>query len=481
MDIEKRYDRIYTVLAFLAMYFVASSFIVPAFIALDVFFGAIFGAVFVLAVMLAGYFLQAIMCRLTKFERRGNDRTYESTVRYFSLGRATPIIALALFTVLFGSGVFKSLYLKMAQANHDILYDPNSLLPYLLAIVIGALLIFGSVIWFYPYRRFALLRVPMTCIPILMISFFFASQFGAAGSVLSALCLFGYIICTMILINQSTVTGCCGGFDSVSFLNSRARAYNALMTLSLLVVFGTAALILFIIMGGLLVIGRFLLVIFFLATNKPGEPNLNMPEYDLGAFVLGETAKEKAANSTVFTVFLGMCVVAILIMLMRRSSFVKDLIVSVKRWLSELFDFFFAFADRRGKKNTDSDEGFRSYKDEERRKQRAKISPYSKKIASTKTYKDFLAKLGSFKDSREKLGFAYASLVSRLIGAQKFVRVSDTPREIARKLEGDPMYEGIDGITEAFEIASYSDHKISDSDSDAALSTLCELMKKHLD
>ena len=138
------------------------------------------------------------------------------------------------------------------------------------------------------------------------------------------------------------------------------------------------------------------------------------------------------------------------------------------------------FLDKKNKKESE-DEGFRSYKDEECRRQKAKISPYSRKIAATKSYKDFLAKLGEFKSSREKLGFAYATLVSRVIGAQKFVRLSDTPREIASKLERDPLYDGINGITEAFEVAAYSSREISAEKSEAALKTLCNIIRKHLD
>ena len=99
----------------------------------------------------------------------------------------------------------------------------------------------------------------------------------------------------------------------------------------------------------------------------------------------------------------------------------------------------------------------------------------------TRTYKDFIVKLGDFKTDKEKLGFAYATLVSRVIGAQKFVKRSDTPREIAHKLENDPLYSGINGITEAFELAAYSDCNISREQSDMAIATLCEIVKKHLD
>ena len=476
---EKRFDRVYNMLSFLSMYFMASAFIVPAFGSLGSFVFSFVGAAFVLAFMLAGYFLQAFFCAATKFERRGNYSTYESTVKYFNLGRATPVISLALLTVFVGSGVFRNIYTELAHKNHNILYDPNSLVPYVIAVVIAFLLVFGSVIWFYPYRRFALLRVPMTCLPMLLVSFFFSTQFGAGGGTVSAVCLLGYSVCALILINQSSLTGCCKGFDSVSFLTGKSRAYNALMTLSLLLLLAAVASVLFIALAGLAIIGRFLLVIFFLATNRPDDP-YEASQYNFSYFVLGETAKERAANSTVFTVFIAAFAFVVFVLIVRKSTLFKDILTSVKKWIAELFEFLFAFADKKNKKESE-DEGFRSYKDEERRRQKAKISPYSMKIASTKSYKDFLAKLGEFKSSREKLGFAYATLVSRVIGAQKFVRLSDTPREIASKLERDPLYDGINGITEAFEVAAYSSREISAEKSEAALKTLCNIIRKHLD
>ena len=120
---EKRFDRVYNTLSFLSMYFMASAFIVPAFSSLGSFVFSFVGAAFVLAFMLAGYFLQAFFCAATKFERRGNYSTYESTVKYFNLGRATPVISLALLTVFVGSGVFRNIYTELAHKNHNILYD----------------------------------------------------------------------------------------------------------------------------------------------------------------------------------------------------------------------------------------------------------------------------------------------------------------------------------------------------------------------
>ena len=211
---EKRFDRIYNALAFLSMYFMASAFIVPAFSSYGSFLLIVFGAAFTFGIMLAGYFLQAAFCAMTKFERRGNDTTYEATVKYYSLGRATPVIVIAFLTLFVGSGVFKDMYTDLAHKNHNILYDPNSLVPYAVAFVIAILLLIGSTLWFFPYRRFALLRVPMTCLPLLFIAFFFGSQYGTLGSFISAVSLLGYSVCALVLINQSTLTTCSKGFDN---------------------------------------------------------------------------------------------------------------------------------------------------------------------------------------------------------------------------------------------------------------------------
>ena len=149
MTTERRFERFYNVLTFASMYFVAASFVVPIFITFGVAFLPL-GAAFVLLLMLCGYAFQSLLCRITKFERKKNDSAYESTVKYFNFGRAFPIISIGIITVLFGTKLFQSLYLKLAQSNHNILYDSNSLVPFAAAFLIAFLLIFGSVIWFFP-------------------------------------------------------------------------------------------------------------------------------------------------------------------------------------------------------------------------------------------------------------------------------------------------------------------------------------------
>lgn len=477
MVTETRFRKIYSALAFASMFFMASGFIVPMYVSWGLNISAFIIFAGVLVIMLGGYLLQALFSLIFRFERQSDDGAYESSVKYFKIGPALPVILVSLISIPIAMNPLKELYYYTTThtSNVNVYYDPNSVLPHMWAVTAAFLLVFGAVIWFFPYQRFARLRMPLVCIPSLFAVSFFSMQV-VNGSIISAICLFGYTVCTMVIMNQSNLERRTIAIEQISFMTGKARVYNLAMTLSLLIIYFVAAFVLLITLVGLSTIGKFLLALLLMATNTEDE-EIIITQAELGRFVFGETIRERATYGTLFTMFLAVGAVVIIGLALRKTDFIKRFISALKRFIMSIIDFFFIYRDVREK----DEEGFANYKDEERKRQKGKISLYTKKIAATKNYRDFIVKLNSFVKSSEKIEFAYATLHSRLVKEHSFVKPSDTPRTVAAKICDNPYYEGIENITSAFELVAYAGETPNESDAESAIKTLCALIRKHLE
>ncbi len=478
---EKRFERLCNALAFISVYFVVAGFAVPFFASSGNFLITLFGFAAVLTIMLVGYWLQALLCKLTGFSRRQDDGIYESNVRYFNIGRfsITLIVAAIVGFLLFP--MFGKLYYMIAMDTPGMVYDQFSVAPFLMTAIVMVFLIAGAVIWFYPYERFALLRFPVICMPIFMIAFALSFQLGDGAGISTALCLFGFIVSMMILLNQGNISRRYGRADRISFMTGRSRGYNIAMTSLLFPLLLIVDGVTYVIIGGVTVLGRIGMLVFFRATNAQSD-NYHFTADNVGSFMFGTNPGEKAVYSTSFTLFLLIGTLVLLFLAMRRSSWIVTFLREIKRFFERFIEFILSIFEVDFFKRYSEDEEYEvcNFKDEEKLHQRAVINPYVKKAEATKTYRDFVIKLNGFKYDDEKLQFAYTTLITQLYRAGKFIKRSDTPHQIAQKLGSDPNYRGIDGITEAFELVAYADRDLSPDRTDRALATLCGLLRRHL-
>ncbi len=336
---EKRFERYCNALAFISVYFVAAGFTVPFFASSDSFLITLFGFAAVFILMLAGYWVQALVCKLTGFSRRQDDGIYESNVKYFDFGRAaiTAVLTAILGFLIFP--FFSKIYYDIAMNTTGMVYDVFSVVPFFMTAMVIVLLIAGAVIWFYPFQRFALIRFPLVCMPIFLIAFVLSVQYGGAAGVSTAVCLFGYTLCALILLNQGTISRRYGSADRISFMNGRARLYNAGMTTLLLPILLVVAGLAYVVIGGLTVLGRIAFLTFFMATNKAPEEGYHFTAENLGGYLFGANVKEKAAYSTSFTLFLLLGTLLLLVLAMRRSNWVKSFFNGVKRFFEHFFEW----------------------------------------------------------------------------------------------------------------------------------------------
>lgn len=474
---EYRYGRIYGIAAFVSFWCIVYAISVP--LLLPSYLPEYVTAPAVFLIMVAGWLIQAFFCRISRFDRKEDQGTYENGTRFFSPGRAALPTVTAIVIGLLMIAPLNELIVFSANCADALYYPDDSLLPFLYGMLVSALLICGSVLWFYPYERFANLKYPLVGIPVLL-GAFIVSAIAGASTVPSALCLLVYCVVVLVLMNQGNISRRYAGNEAVGSLSGRARIYNAALTLTLLVLLAGVFVILFAGICGFAVIGRFILML--LLNHGSGDDTdkiVDDPASEAVGYIFGKTSAERALNEVSFVFLLLIFIATLVFVIFRRTEAIKSLIEGLKSFISELSDFFSSLFERdRRKKARTYDRVYASYRDEERQRYRPSRRAKGNGPAPAVSYDDFRSKLKSINDNRGRLGYAYSTLVSGLMGAGKFIKRSDTPRRIAEKLSTDRDYSDIRGITETFELVAYADRDPGDERTAEALDVLCRMIHR---
>ena len=125
-------------------------------------------------------------------------------------------------------------------------------------------------------------------------------------------------------------------------------------------------------------------------------------------------------------------------------------------------------------------DGIYNYKDEKKLLQKAQIQDISSLAADTDNYRTFLSRLGKLKNYDEQLCYAYAVLLRMYRQMNIALKVSDTPREVKRKVIRALSEEEIAHITEGFEAIRYAEKQPSDAEASAILSEICSAVKRYM-
>lgn len=475
---EIRFGKLYTFAAFVSFFCPVCSFAVPVLLPSGL--PSVLTAPIVFAFMAAGWLIQALVCRISNFERRGDDGIYESNTKFFNIGRAAVPIAIAVAAGLLLRVPIDAGLQAIAEITGEVYYSDGNLLPVVYGSLASALMICGSVLWFFPYQRFAVIKYPMIGIPF-MLAAFICNAVAPAPLFTVSVCLFVYIVITMVLINQGNITRQYKCVESVSFISARARVYNMAITLTLLILFAAITIVLFGVLNGLAVLCRVILVLITNIPDGEGEAPVDEGASQAVGMIFGKTGAEKAVNEVSLVFLVAVFIAVIVYLIFRQSEWLREVISSVKSFLASFAEFLSALFERR-RRPVVAASGFCSYRDEERQRQSFRERRKSGDFPAPATsFDDFRKKLDLIRDNRKKLGYAYSTLVISLLGSGRFIRRSDTPRQIAAKLSHDREYDGIEGITEAFETVTYADADPGEEKTERAIETLCRLVRRNMD
>lgn len=440
----------------------------------------------VLAAVFAGYSLQWIFGTVTRIRRIADYNAYDNIENFFK-----PHQALLTFIIAFITGIM----IKNAVTNYlkyrfeiglENSFDKYTLIPAAIAVLSAAAIIIGIVIWFYPFGRIISLKTVIPYVAVFFINFMLTLVYGGVSQSFSTLCLFIYIICAFILLNQNNIQRTFKVTKTVK-ITAAARLYN--LSLILIVILGLTAVLIVTISFTVGISAIIKIVMFFILSSVFREEE-----------VLEEASViAKSFNDSVFSglidsldvngnisklFFLLFFVIIIGIMVFFIISRRREVWLSIKNFFSVLLNNIIDFILNVINLNRSDRETYTilDYRDEEMKMDESSVKEYNpQKNLKKNSFRDFMARLNTIQNENDKLQFAYSVLTESWKKENFGISSSDTPREIKVKILYKSEESEIGDITEVFEIIKYAEMKVDNNRSKNALDTMCRLLQRYFD
>jgi len=332
-SVAARYTAFYKMLAVLTIAVTVSPLVGTVLYPMMPKYANLFAFVGTVGLVMLGYLFQTIFGAVANIKRVDSGLAYESTEKQFEPLHAAPPLALAGIIALLSVGWTRSLLTEIFGR-----FDKVSLIPYIVAVAVGALMVVGIVLWFFPFNRLISFKSLAPFGVVLLIDFALNIVFGAPLTYLTA-CTAFFVVSYYILMNQSFILGMSerAGFGVTT---GGARFYNlSLVLVSLIVVVLLVFAALTVIVGATVSVK----MLAFLALNSTARdgnsytrPDVSdvMKDFDKDVFEgivdIGGTAAKGF--------FGAFCVVIISIILFFILIRKYDVIGSIRRFIDRLWD-----------------------------------------------------------------------------------------------------------------------------------------------
>ncbi len=467
----------FSILGFLGIYFIVCAAIAP-FVAYTFPANvAVFALIFLL--MAFGYFLQAGVSAATRFKRELETRAYEPEYKYFKQNRAFPVWVITLILSVFVSKL-TDLYLWERAKQPTVVYDPESILPFLAAAAFVIVVALGSFVWFFPYNRIMTAKGLYIGVTVNLVVFAFHSMVRSPGVVTVGVCLIGYAFCALVAANQYSLGRTYRG-TIVSFMTPQTRKYNLLLSFGLVGLFCILLFIAYLIVNGLRVCALFVLAALMSSANGGSEyPEEEQISGSLSDMLWGREGAVHSANYWLFWIFVVFFVIFVVVVLVRRREEFKRFVAWLKAWIVSLFEIIWLPI----RDNLEhEDYYFTNYVDEELKIQKDQLKAKRREENRARmTWHEFNLSLRMKKTEEEKYRYAYSTFVDQLRKMPTFVKKSDTPRKIRDRLTASGKVttkHEIEMITEAFEQIEFAD-KPATPETEKALEALCDKIRENM-
>ena len=469
----------FTILGFLGVYFVVCAAIAP-FVAYGFLQNlAVFALIFIL--MAFGYFLQAGVSAATGFKRELETRAYEPEYKHFKQNRAFPVWVIALILSVFVSKL-TDMYLFERSKQPTVVYDPDSILPFLAAATFVIVVALGSFVWFFPYNRIMTAKGLYIGVTVNLVVFSLHSMVRSPGVVTVGVCLIGYAFCALVAANQYSLGRTYRG-TIVSFMTPQTRKYNLLLSLGLVGFFCILLFLAYLIVNGLRVCVLFVLAAIIRAFS---DEDVGYTEEEdeisssLSDMLWGKQDAVSSANYWLFWIFVVFSIILLIVVLIRRRAEFQRFVAWLKAWIVSLFEIIWLpIRDQ----FEHEDYYFTNYVDEELKLQKNELKAKRREENRARmTWSEFNLSLRMKKSEEEKYRFAYSTFVSQLLKMPMFVRKSDTPRKICERLTASGRVasnQEIEMITEAFEQIEFADRPAT-PETEKALDALCDKIRENM-
>ncbi len=453
--------------------FPASSYMLPAITISSTFFG---------------YIIQSMVSKAAnkRASKDGFESITEGVLAGFSLKYAgIPITLFFILSIL--AGFIFNAYMQFLLDNWIIEY--HSLVYTIMMVFLVFISAFaGCVIWFYPIERLANIYLLLLSFAIYVIEFAltYLTALPETNSVfILGLAFAVFLVCMLIVFNQNSLQKKYRG-SVVSVMTPSARMYNLFLVFMLFVILLAVLSVTYVIASAIYIIAR--ITVYYIAYRMFYGYTAPQTEYRDYYVLDGEEAANMFMKNAVSQddkillsyFFVGTLTLAAIIVGLR-TGILQKMYKAVRAWIIDFFTTIFIGKDFiKISFDPNSVDEIYNYKDEKKKLQNADIRDFEKMAASTDTYKLFLQRLGRLKTYDEQLCYAYTMLIKIYKKMNINLKLSDTPREVEKKVIHAVSSNEIDRITSDFESVRYAEDEKNDEEASAILNNICNTIKRYL-
>ena len=423
---------------------------------------------------LAGYGLQMLGARVFHLERQERVFTYEDTTRRYRFEQA--------MTVHIGTLIIFFLSMRLGWELLFLFgsyYDAFSVVPYTVAVFCAVMTELGGYLWFIPYNTLISMRRIGTFGVLLLINFLISfSQnlrlplftFLNLGALLLTITLF------VLLLNQAFITRPYGG-KIARGINDEAKRYSArIVGLAVACISGATVITMACISAVVSLwyaIVKFVLARSLAQSSADDEAVRELLEQDLA----GEVLKLPRGQADYWVaVFVILIAVSLIIIYILASPGIREKLRELWAYLREVF--YFLFQPHSAWRRQRTRQEYLNFVDTVEQTNIA-AGRQVRPADNIKTYTDFMRQLDALSTNDDKIRYAYAVAAAQLRHQRCGVGISDTPREIARKVREHGLVDDIDRLTADFERIQYENGPLEHSGS-VTLERLCTLIRTYL-
>ncbi len=433
-------------------------------------------------VILSGYGLQSLYCALFKVKRVSDNNSYEKTTNFVDKKHIVFSIAVSIIIGFLSVPLVNQIFINQSKIRGNA-YDIYNFVPYIVAISIIGLLVGGIVIWFYPYNRIISPRtiIPMSFLLVIdsIINVFYNQSYNLNTS-LSAVIFF---ISSLILLNQGHLQKIYASAMNTDVPIS-AQLYNLVIIIVLLIIAAVIFGLFFPLILNFVVWIRIFIFSFFKLKNANNDVyeeiviSDNIKKEIFGGIISGF---DEAGNIALIIFIISFIILAAVILFFIVIRY-KRIWMLIKTTFNNIMTFILEFLNRIFLYKTEKIDSFeiKDYQDEEIKMDASSVIEYKKEaVLKKRNYKYFLSQLYLCKSLSEKLKYSYSVLIFCLREEKMAISVSDTPREINKKLIIQQFDEIIDDITKKFETIKYAEINSESNETEKLIDNICDIIKRY--
>ena len=415
-----------------------------------------------------GFLLQGLLFFITGNTRR-NEYSWEDTTRYFRFGAALPMLIVCVVTGFAFFGLFDAYCRELMMRGILWQYDGYSLFPILMC---GSWLIssvLGVYLQFFPYNRIVTFERIGFCTAASALCVLLS-----AGFPLVSIFFIIYAISAIIIMNQSHIVRT---YNTVTVMriNTSTRLYNMRITLLVLLLATLGGAGVYICVQGLYFLIRLIIYFAIFSIMRLGEFAQTSPEQAVQQ--MNDSVFGNDSDMNIFYLF-GFIVIAgvvVTLLVAARYGIIQSFLEAINRWFRQFIAFFMG--------------GDEEYSESEEINFRDVVTRISDKKAPNKnsfrmpeklTQREFERRLASMSDHNERLSYAYFIMLNLMSSLAPMLKKSDTPRELAVKINSAVSNDYIDEATELIELIKYAETSSDPNEANSVVARISAFINRQL-